>query len=133
MIPNLDDLTHSTVLTLALTYKYLTTDDGGLSEAPVRNHLKNVYATLTMSIMAASAGAYVHLFTDILKVYWHFYWPSNIRERLHLGKGSKKKTVKSGQADRLGWPPPPLPRSGQENVKNFDFDFWLWFMIIYDL
>ena len=38
------------------------------SEAPVRSHLKNVYATLTMSIMAASAGAYVHLFTDILKV-----------------------------------------------------------------
>ena len=39
-----------------------------ISEAPVRSHLKNVYATLTMSIMAASAGAYVHLFTDILKV-----------------------------------------------------------------
>merc|ERR1712107_738470 len=36
-------------------------------EAPVRSHLKNVYATPTMSIMAASAGAYVHLFTDILK------------------------------------------------------------------
>ena len=34
----------------------------------MRSHLKNVYATLTMSIMAASAGAYVHLFTDILKV-----------------------------------------------------------------
>ena len=113
MIPNLDDLTHSTVLTLALTYKYLTTDDGGLSEAPVRNHLKNVYATLTMSIMAASAGAYVHLFTDILKVYWHFYWPSNIRERLHLGKGSKKKLKK-----RSGWPLGLTPRSGQENVKK---------------
>ena len=39
-----------------------------ISEAPVRSHLKNVYATLTMSIMAASAGAYVHLFTDTLKV-----------------------------------------------------------------
>merc|ERR1712020_467544 len=39
----------------------------GKFEAPVRSHLKNVYATLTMSIMAASAGAYVHLFTDILK------------------------------------------------------------------
>ena len=34
----------------------------------MRSHLKNVYATLTMSIMAASAGAYVHLFTDTLKV-----------------------------------------------------------------
>ena len=28
-----------------------------------------------------------------------------------------KKLWKSGQADRLGWPPPPLPRSGQVNVK----------------
>ena len=34
-----------------------------------------------------------------------------------LGKGSKKKRERSGQADRLGRPP-PLPRSGQENVKN---------------
>jgi FtsH-binding integral membrane protein len=36
-------------------------------EAPVRSHLKNVYATLTMSVMAASAGAYVHLFTSLLQ------------------------------------------------------------------
>ena len=33
-----------------------------------------------------------------------------------LGKSSKKKLEKSSQADRLGRP--PLPRSGQENVKN---------------
>ena len=106
MIPNLDDLTHSTVLTLALTYKYLTTDDGGLSEAPVRNHLKNVYATLTMSIMAASAGAYVHLFTDILKVYWHFYWPSNIYpagacldDTVDQGSGNISKNVADDNID----------------------------------
>ena len=37
---------------------------------------------------------------------------------LPLGKASKKKREKSGQADRLGRPPLPLPRSGQENVKN---------------
>ena len=35
-----------------------------------------------------------------------------------LGKASKKKQEKSGQADRLGRPPLPLPRSGQENIKN---------------
>ena len=35
-----------------------------------------------------------------------------------LGKASKQKREKSGQADRLGQPPLPLPRSGQENVKN---------------
>jgi len=35
--------------------------------APVRTHLKNVYASLTMSVMAASVGAYVHLFTDLLQ------------------------------------------------------------------
>jgi len=36
-------------------------------EAPVRSHLKNVYASLTMSVMAAGAGAYVHLFTGLLQ------------------------------------------------------------------
>jgi len=33
----------------------------------VRTHLKNVYATLTMSIMSASVGAYVHLCTELLR------------------------------------------------------------------
>lgn len=36
-------------------------------EPRVRTHLKNVYTTLTMSIMSASAGAYIHLFTDLLR------------------------------------------------------------------
>ena len=36
-------------------------------EAPVRQHLKNVYACLTMSTMAAAVGASIHLFTDILQ------------------------------------------------------------------
>jgi len=36
-------------------------------DAPVRTHLKNVYASLTMSVMSASVGAYVHLFTDLLQ------------------------------------------------------------------
>ncbi|KAK5644395.1 hypothetical protein RI129_005695 [Pyrocoelia pectoralis] len=36
-------------------------------EPPVRQHLKNVYACLTMSTMAAAVGASVHLFTDILQ------------------------------------------------------------------
>merc|ERR1712179_112035 len=39
----------------------------GKFEAPVRAHLKNVYATLTMSVLASSVGAYVHLFTDLLQ------------------------------------------------------------------
>ena len=38
------------------------------SEAPVRGHLKNVYASLTMSVLSAAAGAYVHLFTNLLQV-----------------------------------------------------------------
>ena len=37
------------------------------SEPRVRTHLKNVYATLTMAIMASATGAYVHLFTDLLR------------------------------------------------------------------
>lgn len=36
-------------------------------EPRVRSHLKNVYASLTMSIMTAAVGAYVHLFTDLLR------------------------------------------------------------------
>ena len=37
----------------------------------------------------------------------------------------KEKLWKSGQADHLGWSPPP-PWSSQENVNFFDFDFGLW-------
>ncbi|KAG5892634.1 hypothetical protein JTB14_019722 [Gonioctena quinquepunctata] len=36
-------------------------------EKPVRQHLKNVYACLAMSTMAAAVGASVHLFTNILQ------------------------------------------------------------------
>ena len=42
---------------------------------------------------------------------------ANCQKLLLFGKGRRqKKREKSGQADRLGR---PLPRSGQENVKNF--------------
>lgn len=36
-------------------------------EQPVRQHLKNVYACLAMSTMAAAIGASIHLFTNILQ------------------------------------------------------------------
>ncbi|XP_050310770.1 bax inhibitor 1 isoform X2 [Anthonomus grandis grandis] len=36
-------------------------------EAPVQQHLKNVYACLAMSTLAAGVGASVHLFTNILQ------------------------------------------------------------------
>lgn len=36
-------------------------------EEPVRQHLRNVYACLTMSTMAAAIGASVHMFTNILQ------------------------------------------------------------------
>ena len=36
-------------------------------DAPVRSHLKNVYASLTMTVAASTAGAYVHLFTNLLQ------------------------------------------------------------------
>ncbi|KAF2883969.1 hypothetical protein ILUMI_22197 [Ignelater luminosus] len=36
-------------------------------EPPVRQHLKNVYACLAMSTMAAAVGASIHLFTNILQ------------------------------------------------------------------
>ncbi|XP_043270869.1 bax inhibitor 1 [Venturia canescens] len=36
-------------------------------EAPVRQHLKNVYGCLSMSAVSAATGAYVHLYTEIQK------------------------------------------------------------------
>ncbi|XP_060529596.1 bax inhibitor 1 [Cylas formicarius] len=36
-------------------------------EAPVRQHLKNVYACLAMSTLAAGVGASIHMFTNILQ------------------------------------------------------------------
>ena len=48
-----------------------------------------------------------------------------------LREGLKKNWEK---AVRLtAWVDPPSPSSGQENVNKFDFDFRLWFLIIYDL
>lgn len=36
-------------------------------EAPVRQHLTNVYGCLAASTCSASAGAYIHMYTDILQ------------------------------------------------------------------
>lgn len=36
-------------------------------EKPVREHLQNVYSCLAISTLAAAAGGYVHLFTDLLR------------------------------------------------------------------
>ena len=36
-------------------------------EAPIRTHLKSVYACLAMSVLSAAAGAYTHLFTNLLR------------------------------------------------------------------
>ncbi|XP_045620284.1 probable Bax inhibitor 1 [Procambarus clarkii] len=35
-------------------------------EAPVRKHLKNVYATFTLATIAASAGGYAHMFSTLI-------------------------------------------------------------------
>ena len=37
------------------------------SEAPVRTHLKSVYACLAMTILSAATGAYTHLFTSLMR------------------------------------------------------------------
>jgi FtsH-binding integral membrane protein len=60
----------------------------------VRTHLKNVYASLMLSIMTASVGAYVHLFTDLLRgggllmalagaglAFWLYATPDNGKNR----------------------------------------------------
>lgn len=38
------------------------------SEKPVQQHLKNVYSSLSICMLAAAAGGYVHLFTNIMQV-----------------------------------------------------------------
>lgn len=35
-------------------------------EPRVRSHLKNVYSSLTMCVLSAAGGAYIHMFTNIL-------------------------------------------------------------------
>ncbi|XP_063603967.1 probable Bax inhibitor 1 [Penaeus indicus] len=35
-------------------------------EAPVRTHLKNVYATFTLATIAATAGGYAHMFSTLI-------------------------------------------------------------------
>ncbi|KAK7794468.1 hypothetical protein R5R35_004693 [Gryllus longicercus] len=44
---------------------FLNTFNNRLEE-PVRQHLKNVYACLTLSTISAGVGAYVHIFTELL-------------------------------------------------------------------
>ena len=39
------------------------------SEAPVRSHLKTVYVYLTMSVLSATAGAYLHMVNGL---FWNF-------------------------------------------------------------
>lgn len=39
-------------------------------EKSVQVHLRRVYSALAMSLIAATAGAYVHLFTNILRASW---------------------------------------------------------------
>lgn len=46
--------------------KFFTTLDSKL-EKDVKQHLKNVYTTLAVCLLAAAGGAYVHVMTDILK------------------------------------------------------------------
>jgi len=46
--------------------KFFTTLDNKL-EKDVKTHLKNVYTTLALALLAAAAGSYVHVFTDVLK------------------------------------------------------------------
>ncbi|XP_015440489.1 PREDICTED: probable Bax inhibitor 1 [Dufourea novaeangliae] len=36
-------------------------------EAPVRQHLKNVYGCLSLSMVSAAAGSYIHLYTELLQ------------------------------------------------------------------
>lgn len=45
----------------------LTIIDTVYRNAPVRQHLKNVYGCLSLSTVSAAAGAYVHMYTQLLQ------------------------------------------------------------------
>lgn len=36
-------------------------------EPPVRQHLKNVYGCLSMSMLSAAGGVYIHMFSELLR------------------------------------------------------------------
>lgn len=36
-------------------------------EAPVKKHVKKVYSTLAIAMLAATAGAYIHMFTNLMQ------------------------------------------------------------------
>lgn len=46
--------------------RFFNTLDRNLDK-PIRTHLKNVYSSLAIALLAAACGAYIHVFTDILK------------------------------------------------------------------
>ncbi|XP_012282427.1 probable Bax inhibitor 1 [Orussus abietinus] len=52
---------------MATTLRNFLNTCGNSLDAPLRQHLKNVYACLAMSTLTFAAGAYVHLYTEILK------------------------------------------------------------------
>uniref|UniRef100_A0A6G4ZVL6 Putative bax-mediated apoptosis inhibitor tegt/bi-1 n=1 Tax=Rhipicephalus microplus TaxID=6941 RepID=A0A6G4ZVL6_RHIMP len=54
-------------------------------EKPVRDHLKNVYSCLAISTLAAAAGGYVHLFTEILQDFFYKIIGNFLMTLLSLG------------------------------------------------
>ncbi|VVC26002.1 Bax inhibitor 1-related [Cinara cedri] len=48
------------------TFRSFARSFGSKIEKPVRTHLVNVYACLTLSMIAAAIGAYVHVYTNFL-------------------------------------------------------------------
>lgn len=63
-------------------------------EEPVRHHLKNVYACLTISTLAAAAGAYVDVYTNILSnSFLTFVATLGFIIALHLTKDNGKNTL----------------------------------------
>jgi len=66
-------------------------------DKPIRSHLTNVYSSLAIALLAAACGAYVHVFTDILKgnlltslgsialLLLLYATPSNGNEKLRFG------------------------------------------------
>ncbi|KAG7207443.1 hypothetical protein KM043_009085 [Ampulex compressa] len=52
---------------MAAAFKSFVNSFSNRLETPVRQHLKNVYGCLSLSTVSAAAGAYIHMYTQLLQ------------------------------------------------------------------
>ena len=67
------------------------------SEKPVQRHLKNVYSCLSICMLAAAAGGYVHLFTNLMQASAQLFISFTCTFCLHLDIKDEGKIFAAGK------------------------------------